>query len=272
MSTDPSLPPSEAVVLTERRGTDGRVLVITINRPAALNALNLAVVDALQEACADRALLSGAAAVVLTGAGARAFVAGADIAQMSAFDMESARAFAQRGQGAFDALAALPMPVIAAVNGFALGGGCELALACDIVLAAPNAVFGQPEVKLGVIPGFGGTQRLVRRVGAMRAAEICYTGRNVKAEEAVTIGLALRLVPTEQTVLDAAIALAEQIAAMGPVAVRLCKQAICAATDADIRSGLLLERDLFALCFGTTDQKEGMAAFLQKRAAVFTGG
>lgn len=259
-------------MLTERRGAGGRVVVITINRPTALNALNLAVVDALHAACADRELLDGAAAVVITGSGPKAFVAGADIALMSGFDVESARAFAQRGQATFEAIAALPVPVIAAVNGFALGGGCELALACDIVLAAPNAVFGQPEVKLGVIPGFGGTQRLVRRVGAMRAAEICFTGRNVKAEEAVTIGLALRLVPPEQAVLDAAITLAEQIAAMGPVAVRLCKQAISAATDADIRSGLLLERDLFALCFTTADQKEGMTAFLQKRAAVFTGG
>ena len=258
----------EDVVLTERRGA---VAVVTINRPGALNALNAAVLDGLDAACSDAELLSGAVALIVTGAGPKAFVAGADIAAMSALDAEGARAFAARGQAVFDKLAALPMPVIAAVNGFALGGGCELSLACDLVLAAPNAVFGQPEVKLGVLPGFGGTQRLVRRIGAMKAAELCFTGRNVKAEEAVSLGLALRVVGAEQTVLEAAMALAVQIGAMGPVAVRLCKQAVNAATDADLRAGLLLERDLFALCFTTSDQKEGMAAFLEKRPATFTG-
>jgi enoyl-CoA hydratase len=170
----------------------------------------------------------------------------------------------------FDAIESLPIPVIAAVNGFALGGGCELSLACDLVLAAPNAVFGQPEVKLGVIPGFGGTQRLVRRVGSMRARELVYTGRNVKAEEAVAIGLALRVV-TEGSVKDAALAMAEQIAAMGPVAVRLAKRAILDGDGADLRVGLAGERTLFALCFATTDQKEGMAAFLEKRPPAFRG-
>ncbi len=258
---------AEPVVRSERRG---RVVILTISRPNALNALNADVLDALGAACVDEGLLDGAAAVVITGAGPKAFVAGADIAAMSALDVEGARAFAHRGQVVFDALAGLPIPVIAAVNGFALGGGCELTLACDLVLAAPNAVFGQPEVKLGVIPGFGGTQRLVRRVGTMRAAELCFSARNVKAEEAVAIGLALRVV-SDVPVLDAAVALAEQIAAVGPVAVRLCKQAVNAANDADLRSGLLLERDLFALCFSTADQKEGMAAFLGKRPASFTG-
>lgn len=257
----------ERPVLTERRGA---VVILTINRPSALNALNGAVLDGIDAACADTALLAGATAVVVTGAGPKAFVAGADIAAMSTLGADEARHFAGRGQAVFDRLAALPMPVIAAVNGFALGGGCELALACDLVLAAPNAVFGQPEVKLGVIPGFGGTQRLVRRVGTMRAAELCFTGRTVKAEEAVQLGLALR-VCADQPVLDAALALAAQIGAMGPVAVRLCKQAVTAASDAELRAGLLLERDLFALCFTTADQKEGMAAFLEKRAAVFTG-
>ncbi len=262
MSADPN------AVLAERRGA---VVVVTINRPAALNALNADVLEGLEAILADTALLEGALALIVTGAGPKAFVAGADIAAMSTLDVDGARTFAERGQRVFDRLSALPMPVIAAVNGFALGGGCELTLACDLVLAAPNAVFGQPEVKLGVIPGFGGTQRLVRRIGAMKAAELCFTGRNVKAEEAVTLGLALRIVPADQPVLDAAIALAEQIGAMGPVAVRLCKQAVNAATDADLRAGLLLERDLFSLCFSTADQKEGMSAFLQKRSAVFRG-
>lgn len=257
----------ERPVLSERRGD---VVIVTINRPSALNALNGAVLDGLDAVCGDVALLAGASAVVLTGAGPKAFVAGADIAAMSTLGQDEARSFAARGQAVFDRLAALPMPVIAAVNGFALGGGCELALACDLVLAAPNAVFGQPEVKLGVIPGFGGTQRLVRRVGTMRAAELCFTGRNVKADEAVQLGLALK-VCADTPVLDAALAMAAQIGAMGPVAVRLCKQAVNAAADAELRAGLMLERDLFALCFTTADQKEGMAAFLEKRPAVFTG-
>lgn len=262
MSADPN------AVLLERRG---KVVIVTINRPAALNALNADVLAGLEAVLGDASTIDGALALIVTGSGPKAFVAGADIAAMSTLDVDGALTFAERGQHVFDKLAGLPIPVIAAVNGFALGGGCELTLACDLVLAAPNAVFGQPEVKLGVIPGFGGTQRLVRRIGAMKAAELCFTGRNVKAEEAVALGLALRVVPAEQSVLDAAIALAEQIGGMGPIAVRLCKQAVNAATDADLRSGLLLERDLFSLCFSTADQKEGMAAFLQKRPAVFHG-
>ena len=257
----------DPVVLVERRPLAGEqfVSLVTVNRPKALNALNPEVLAGLDEAVTASA---GAAAIVLTGAGPKAFVAGADIAAMKDLDPASAERFAGVGQAAFDRLAAFPAPVIAAVNGFALGGGCELALACDLVLAGANAVFGQPEVKLGVIPGFGGTQRLVRRVGTMRAAELCLSGRNVKAEEAVAIGLALRVA---DPVLDAALALAAEIAAMGPVAVRLAKQAVNAASDASLREGLLLERELFGLCFATADQKEGMAAFLEKRRASFTG-
>ena len=189
------------------------VVVLTLDRPKALNALDAATLRALDTALDE---VGDARAVVVTGGGEKAFVAGADIAAMSTLTPVEAAAFATLGQRVFDKLEALPMPVIAAVNGFALGGGCELALACDLVLAAPNAVFGQPEVKLGVIPGFGGTQRLVRRVGSMRARELCFTGRNVKADEAVAIGLALRVV-TEGTVKDAAIAMAQQIAAQGPL-------------------------------------------------------
>jgi enoyl-CoA hydratase len=243
------------------------VAVITIDRPKALNALNPATLAAL-DAAIDQ--VGDARAVVITGGGEKAFVAGADISVMAKLSAIEAGQFAATGQRVFDRLEALPMPVIAAVNGFALGGGCELALACDLVLAAPNAVFGQPEVKLGVIPGFGGTQRLVRRVGTMRARELCFSARNVKADEAVAIGLALRVV-TEGTVRDAALALANQIAAQGPVAVRLAKRAILDGDGADLRVGLAGERTLFALCFATDDQKEGMAAFLEKRAAAFTG-
>jgi enoyl-CoA hydratase len=168
-----------------------------------------------------------------------------------------------------EAMNRLPVPIIAAVNGFALGGGCELAMCCDIVLAGERAMFGQPEVKLGVIPGFGGTQRLIRRVGMAKAMDLCLTGRMVKAPEAVAMGLASRLV--EGDVLEAAIETAQTIAKNGPVAVRLAKRALIENEDVSLEAGLKAERSLFALCFSTTDQREGMAAFLGKRAADFTG-
>lgn len=243
------------------------VAILTIDRPKALNALDAATLAAL-DAALDQ--VGDSRAVVVTGAGEKAFVAGADIHAMAKLTPLEAAHFSAFGQRVFDRLEQLPMPVIAAVNGFALGGGCELALACDLVLAAPNALFGQPEVALGVIPGFGGTQRLVRRVGSMRARELTFTGRRVKADEAVAIGLALCVV-TEGSVRDAAIALANQIAAQGPVAVRLAKRAILDGDGADMRVGLAGEKTLFALCFATDDQKEGMAAFLEKRPAGFVG-
>lgn len=250
---------------------DASIAKITIDRPAALNALDLQTLVELGQAFATLPVAGEGAvrAVVLTGAGEKAFVAGADIKAMKELAPADAARFAGMGQSVFDAIEAFPAPVIAAVNGFALGGGCELAMACDIVLAAPKAVFGQPEVKLGVIPGFGGTQRLVRRVGSMRARELMYTGRNVKAEEAVRIGLALEVV-TEGTVLDAALAMARSIAAQGPVAVRFCKRAVLD-SDTALRAGLALERNLFGLCFATQDQREGMGAFLEKRAPAFKG-
>ncbi len=250
---------------------DGLVALVTIDRPKALNALDPRTVRELGEAFASLPSHGPDAvrAVVLTGGGEKAFVAGADIAAMRELGAVGAARFAGEGQATLDAIEAFPAPVIAAVNGFALGGGCELAMACDLVLAAPNAVFGQPEVALGVIPGFGGTQRLVRRVGAMRARELVYTGRRVKAEEAVALGLALRVVG-EGSVVDAALALGATIAAQGPVAVRLAKRALLDA-DPDLRAGLAAERSLFGLCFATADQKEGMSAFVEKRAARFTG-
>lgn len=250
---------------------EGHVAVVTIDRPAALNALDVQTVTELGQAFAALPTRGAGAvrAVVLTGGGTKAFVAGADIKAMKDFTASEAAYFAGVGQSVFDAIEAFPAPVIAAVNGFALGGGCELAMACDLILASPTAVFGQPEVKLGVIPGFGGTQRLVRRVGSMRARELMYTGRNVKAEEAVRIGLALEIV-TEGTVLDAALAMAATIAKQGPVAVQFCKRAVLDADPAQ-KAGLAYERSLFGLCFATADQTEGMTAFLEKRAAAFTG-
>ena len=245
----------------------GDVALLTLNRPP-LNALNTTLVHELGGAVEEIRQLSGVRAVVITGEG-RAFVAGADIAQMSSLESSVAQEFAGVGQDVFSQIEALPMPVVAAVNGFALGGGCELAMACDIILASTSAVFGQPEVKLGVIPGFGGTQRLVRRVGLQRAREICYTGRTIKAAEAVEIGLALQVV--EGDVVEAAFALAEKIAANSPTAVSACKQIFNECRELKASEGMLLERGLFGACFETEDQTEGMNAFLEKRPAAFPG-
>ncbi len=255
--------PADLPVLHERHGPTA---VVTIHRPKALNALNAEVIEALEGLVTDLAADGSVRAVILTGAG-RAFVAGADIAFMKELSPTEAEGFAARGQALLDRLAALPVPVIAAVNGFALGGGCELAMACDIVLAGEKARFGQPEVQLGVIPGFGGTQRLVRRVGMARALDLCLTGRQVKAPEAVAMGLASRAV--EGDVLEAARALAAGIARLSPNAVRLCKRAVHENADGALSTGQAAERTLFGLCFAHPDQREGMAAFLDKRDPAF---
>lgn len=245
------------------------VALLTLSRPKVLNALNSALIAELEIVLVE---LAGSShrALVITGEGNRAFAAGADISEMQSMSALQAEAFAARGQRVFGLLESLPMPTIAAVSGFALGGGCELALACDLILAGPNAVFGQPEVKLGVIPGFGGTQRLVRRVGRQAALELMFTGRNVKAPEAVSLGLALRVVEDGELV-EAALGLARVIAANGPAAVALVKRAVVETDGLDQGSGLAAERSLFALCFSTRDQREGMAAFLEKRVANFEG-
>ena len=242
--------------------------LLVLSRAKVLNALNSALLDELEALLTE---LRGASlrALVVTGDGSRAFAAGADISEMAEMTAAQAEAFSARGQRVFRAIEGLPFPTIAAVNGFALGGGCELAMSCDLILAGAGAVFGQPEVKLGVIPGFGGTQRLTRRVGAQRALELMLTGRNVKAPEAVAIGLALEVV--EEDVVAAALALAGRIAANGPVAVRLTRRAVLETGGLDLDSGLAAERTLFALCFATEDQTEGMAAFLARRPAAFQG-
>jgi enoyl-CoA hydratase len=256
---------SEEVVLWRREGDIGW---ITINRPEAMNALNSDVLETLSRLLDQAANEEGLRAVVLTGAG-KAFVAGADIAQMTEFGVIEAEKFASRGQRIADKMSRLAVPVIAAVNGYALGGGCELAMACDIVLAGTYARFGQPEVKLGLIPGFGGSQRLARRAGLAVALDLCLTGRVIKPEEAVRMGLASRAV--EGDVVEAAAEVAAQIAANGPVAVRLCKRAIHENVDSDLAAGLAAEVSLFSMCFATEDQKEGTAAFLEKRKADFKG-
>ena len=245
---------------------EGTVGIITLSRPKALNAINTKMVEELGQAL-DAWKDSALTAVVLTGEG-KAFAAGADISQMSNFTATQAQQFALSGQRTLRKLEHFPAPTIAAVNGFALGGGCELAMCCDIILAGPKAKFGQPEVNLGVIPGFGGTQRLVRRVGRQAALELMMTGRIVRSDEAVSLGIALRI---EEEVVEGAKALASEIAKKGPVAVRLVKEVVDTTDRLDTDAGLAVEASAFGLCFATDDQTEGMQAFLEKRAAKFTG-
>ena len=255
------------LVLTEQRG-DG-VALITINRPKALNALNMGVVDGLGAAFAQLEASGEVRAAVLCGAGGKAFVAGADIAWMKDLTPLEAEVFSGKGQKVLAGIAGLSFPVIAAVGGFALGGGCELAMACDLILAGEKAKFGQPEVNLGVIPGFGGTQRLTRRVGMSNALDLCLTGRIIGATEAVRMGLASQVV--EGDVVEAALKTAALIASKGPVAIRLAKRAIHENANSDLGAAMAAERTLFGMCFATADQTEGMAAFVEKRAAEFQG-
>lgn len=243
--------------------------VLTIDRPDRLNALDRDVLADLRKALSDAGGSAGLRCLVVTGAG-KAFVAGADIDAMKDMDPEQAKEFAAFGHGTFDMIETLPCPVIAAVNGFALGGGCELALACDFIYVSTKAKLGQPEVKLGVIPGFGGTQRLTRRVGAARARELIYTGRMVDAEEAVRIGLANAAFEPD-ALMDEARKTAATIAQMGPIAIAAAKRVILDGADMLLSEANGREIDAFARCFASGDQKEGMAAFLEKRAAKFQG-
>jgi enoyl-CoA hydratase len=250
--------------------TDARCRIITINRPTKLNALNAETLGELRQALADAAPDDGVDVIIITGAGEKAFVAGADIAELSQQDALRGREFAVFGQGVFSAIAASTKPVLAAVNGFALGGGCELALACHVRIAAENARFGQPEVNLGVIPGYGGTQRLARIVGYGRAIELVVTGRLIDAAEAYRIGLANALVPAGQA-LQAARELAAQITARSRTAVRLAMEALRAVPETGLDEGLSMEAALFGIACGSADFREGTAAFLEKRPAAFTG-
>lgn len=244
------------------------VAVITVNRPQALNALNSRTLDELHDVfrCFEDDPDAGCA--VLTGQG-KAFVAGADIAEMAAMSPEEARRYALQGQSLFSRLEQLEKPVIAAVNGFALGGGCELSMACDIRLASEKAVFGQPEINLGLIPGFGGSQRLPRLIGSGMAREILYTGRNIKADEALRLGLVNSVHPAD-ALLGEARNMAKLIASRSRLIMRYAKLAVNRGADMDLGKAMDVERDLFALCFSAADQREGCAAFLEKRPAVFT--
>ena len=241
---------------------DGFVGVITIDRPKALNALNSQVLEELEESF--KAIdLDAVRAVVLTGAGEKSFVAGADIGEMSTLTKAEGEAFGKKGNDIFRFIETFPIPVIAAVNGFALGGGCEISMSCDIRICSDNAIFGQPEVGLGITPGFGGTQRLARIVGVGMAKQLIYTARNIKADEALRIGLVNAVYPQDE-LLDQAKKLASIIAANAPIAVRNCKKAINDGLDADMDQAIVIEEKLFGDCFETEDQKAAMANFLEK--------
>ena len=245
------------------------IAVITFNRPQALNALNAALLEEFAAAL-DRVENDSAIRVlVLTGAGEKAFVAGADITEINQLGPLGAKRFARRGADGISRLTRLSVPVIAAVNGFALGGGTEMALACDFIYAARSARFGLPEINLGIIPGFGGTQRLPRLIGPARARELIYTGRMVDAEEALRLGIVNR-VCEDGELMVAVNETARLIAAKGRVALRAAKQAVNTGLNVDLESGLALENDAFALCLASPDAKEGTSAFLEKRPAVFS--
>ena len=248
-------------VLLEKKGN---IAVATINRPQALNALNSDVLTDLDELVNVVSADSDIRALVITGSGAKAFVAGADIGEMSTLTPEEGEAFGKHGNDVFRRIETLPIPTIAAVNGFALGGGCELSMACDIRICADTAVFGQPEVGLGITPGFGGTQRLARLVSPGMAKQLIYTACNIKADEAYRIGLVNAVYPVEE-LLPQAEKLANTIAANAPIAVRACKKAINEGLQVDMDAAVVIEEKLFGSCFKTADQIEGMGAFLEKR-------
>ena len=241
----------------------GDIGYLVVNRPEALNALNaqvLADLDAALDAV-DTELIR---CLIVRGAGEKSFVAGADIAQMKGLDPAQGEAFGKQGNDVFLKLEHFPIPVIAAVGGYALGGGCELAMACDFRICSDMAVFGQPEVGLGITPGFGGTQRLARLVGLSMAKQMVYTARNIKADEALRIGLVNAVYPAAE-LYAAAEKLASQIAANAPIAVRACKKAMNAGYDLPIEQAVVCEEKAFGSCFQTADQQEGMGAFLEKR-------
>ena len=241
---------------------DGFVGIITINRPKALNALNSQVLEELDETF-KAVDLESTRALILTGAGDKSFVAGADIGEMSTLTKAEGEAFGKKGNDIFRMIETFPIPVIAAVNGFALGGGCEISMSCDIRICSENAVFGQPEVGLGITPGFGGTQRLARVIGVGMAKQLIYTARNIKAEQAKAIGLVNDVYPQDE-LLDQAKKLASMIAANAPIAVRNCKKAINDGLDADMDAAIVIEEKLFGDCFETEDQQAAMANFLEK--------
>jgi enoyl-CoA hydratase len=250
------------------------VRTVTVNRPAVLNALDAQTLSELDQAFAaiepETVKPDGVRCVILTGAGEKAFVAGADIAAMSTLGVEEARRFSELGRRLSLRVESMAVPVIAAVNGFALGGGLELALLCDFIVAAQTAKFGQPEVNVGVLPGFGGTQRLVRRIGIGRARQLLYTGELIGADEARAIGLANEITPPAD-LMTRCRAIADRIASRAPLAIAATKRALRCGEDLPLERGLAFEQGEFAGLFGTDDQKEGMRAFLEKRPPKWQG-
>ena len=248
-------------ILLEKKGL---YAVAPINRPTARNALNSEVLSDLDELVRTVSADADIRALVITGSGEKAFVAGADSGEMSTLTPEEGEAFGKHGNDVFRKLETLPIPTIAAVNGFALGGGCELSMSCDIRICADTAVVGQPEAGLGITPGFGGTQRLARLVGPGMAKQLIYTAKNIKADEAYRIGLVNAVYPLDE-LMPAAEKMAETIAKNAPIAVRACKKAINEGLEAKMDDAVVIEEKLFGSCFKTADQIEGMSAFLEKR-------
>ena len=244
--------------------------VLTFNRQKALNALTTNTLEELKEVVESIAFAREIRVLVLTGAGDKAFVAGADIAGFQTLNPLQARHFAELGQEVFFKLEHLPQPVIACVNGFALGGGCEIAMACDFIYASEKARFGQPEVNLGLIPGFGGTQRLARMVGRAKAKELCMTGEAIDAQQARELGLVAKVFPTEQ-LLDETLKAAKLLAGKAPGVLRSIKQVINRGLDVDLKTGCAIEAEAFGLCFASQDAQEGVSAFLEKRKPNFKG-
>ena len=254
---------SDYIILEKDKAT----AIITISREKALNALNSQVIDELSQAIDAVKADKDIRALIITGAG-RAFVAGADIGVQSVFDVREGRQWGRRGSAVFREIELLQIPTIAAVGGFALGGGCELALSCDMIVADEKAKFGQPEVSLGITPGFSGTQRLPRRIGTAKAKEMIFTGRMIDAYEADRIGL-INKIAEPGKLMDEAKALAESCIKNAPAALRYAKACIDRGMQTDIDTGIAIENELFAMCFATEDQNEGMKAFLEKRKPVF---
>ena len=246
------------------------IATITFNRPKALNALNSALLSEFSQALDDIAADESIRVLILTGAGDKSFVAGADISELATFNSLKAKAFAAKGHDIIDKLQQLPIAVIAAVNGFALGGGTEISIACDFIYASENAKFGQPEINLGLIPGFGGTQRLPRLIGTHMAKELIYTGNMISAAEGKQIGLVNKVV-APGSLLEEVMTVARAIAGKGKASLRAAKQAVNNGMNADLATGLSIEIDAFALSFSSPDAKEGTTAFLEKRKAEFSG-
>ncbi len=246
------------------------IAIVTIDNPSSLNALNAATLTQLDKVFDQLAGNAEVKGVIITGGGEKSFVAGADINEFLQVKGDTAAGFMARGQRIFDKIEAFDRPVIAAVNGFALGGGNELAMCCDIRIAAENAVFGQPEVNLGIIPGYGGTQRLPRLIGPGKAKEIIFADERINAQEALRIGLVQRVVPKGQAVEEAK-KLMKKIMSKGPVAIRMAKKAINEGLGMSLRGGLDLEGQCQGVCFGSEDKDEGAKAFLEKRPAHFKG-